>query len=634
MIPGMETLGLRWRQIRFNPLRSLTPERLASALDSHAAGWLREAALIFETIEQREAIVRSVMTKRRAAVARRDWQIVVPDPDAQNAEAHKETLEHFYNNLTVTDATDLNVRTGMSGLLRQMMDSIIQRYAVHEIIWKPGPNGLTAELRRVPLYFFENRSGKLRFTGPENRADGVPLDEDGWMITVADGLGEALSICWMFKRLGIQDLLAFSEKFSVPGVIGRTSAKKDSTEGIAMRDSVLAYASEWVGCIYGDDGAIKDPISVIQTPSGANLPPMTIAEYFDRMIATLVRGGDLSTISRKDSTGSNPQEDETAALLEDDCALVSETLQTQLDRLVIRMVHGDETPAAYIVVNPPDTTDAKREIEIDEALLRLGVKQDPEDLAEKYGREVAEEPEPEKPVTEIPPTEIPAPAANEPEPIPIEDLQPSIDGVRAALTADLQPLGEALAGALQASDGPAFSAALKKISARMPEFMESAALEGLMADEMVRALLGDDAEVAENSGNSDGARKGWETRRANGWTSKRAAAAIAKGTDAMREALVKRADILNAMDVPGLGTVDFRWGTSRGGILHVVEKHGEDEAMQIPGMLFAGELVKGKSRAWVDAADSYVLLANDFQGQPSNHWVITGYIKKEGSDAP
>jgi len=210
MIPDLTNLGQRWREIRFNPLRSLTPERLSSALDSAAAGWLREAALIYETIEQREAIVRSVMTKRRAAVARRDWTIVTPDPDAPNAEAHKATLEYFYHNLTVTDATDLNVRTGMSGLLRQMMDAIIQRYAVHENVWQPGPDGLTAELRRVRLYFLENRSGKLRFIGPENRADGTALEDDGWMVTVADGLGEALSICYMYKLLGIQYLLAIS----------------------------------------------------------------------------------------------------------------------------------------------------------------------------------------------------------------------------------------------------------------------------------------------------------------------------------------------------------------------------------------------------------------------------------------
>jgi phage gp29-like protein len=506
MMPGMQDIGLRWRQTRFNPLRSLTPERLASALDQKDAGWLREASLIFETIEMREAIVRSVMTKRRAAVARRDWQIVVPDPENPNAEAHKATLEYFYNNLVVTDATDLNIRSGVSGLLRQMMDAVIQRYAVHEIVWKPGAGGLTAELRRVPLYFFENRSGRLRFVGAENRSDGVPLDEDGWMITVADGLGDALSICYIYKRLGLQDMLAFSEKFSVPGVLGRTSAKKGSDEGNAMRDSVMAYASEWVGLVYGDDGTIKDPIQVIQTPAGSSLPQMTICEYMDRMIATLVRGGDLSTISRDNSTGSNPQADETEALLEDDCALVSETLQTQLDRLVIRMVHGDETPAAYIVVNPPSTNDLTKDLAIDEGLARLGVNQDPDDLAERYGREIQE--------VQIQDSreEVEAIPAGNADP----SIQESLDAVREALNADMQPLGAALAGALQAGDLPAMQAALRKISQGMPELLPvTSSLADEISMQMTDSFTG--VSVAANDGNSEGARLGWETRRANGW---------------------------------------------------------------------------------------------------------------------
>ena len=520
MNPDLQNLGLRWRQIRFNPLRSLTPERLATALDSSAAGYLREAALIYETIEQREAIVRSVMTKRRAAVARRDWQVVIPDPEDPRGEAHKETLEYFYHNLTVTDSTDLNVRSGMSGLLRQMMDCIIQKYAVHEIVWQPGPDGLTAELRRVPIYFFENRSGKLRFIGPETRADGLPLEDGGWMVTVADGLGEALAICYMFKRLAVQDWLAFSEKFSVPGVLGRTAAKAGTPEGDAMRDSVLAYASEWQGVVYGDDGSIKDPIQVIQTPGGGSLPQQELAGYMDRMISALVRGSDLSTLSQANSQGASVQAGETSALLEDDCALMSETLQTHLDRAVIKMVHGDDHPAAYIVINPPADVDLAKDLLIDQGLKELGVSQDTSDLAERYGREISRSAGILPASSAIPsgagilpaasaiprsagilPASSLLPSANEDG--GGQDARATLDGggqnaratlapLLAALSADLQPLGKALAGALQAGDLPAMRAALRKISAEMPDFLETPAFADLLAAQLADSYTAPD----------------------------------------------------------------------------------------------------------------------------------------------
>lgn len=483
-----ENLGLRWRRVRFNPLRSLTPERLASALDQWAAGWLREAALIFETIEGREAIIKSVMSKRRAAVARRDWQIIVPDEDDPNAEAHRATLEYFYNKLTVTDATDLNIRMGMSGLLRQMMDAVLQKYAVHEILWKPTDEGLTAELRRVPLYFFENRTGRLKFVGVENRADGMELEEGGWMVTVGEGLGEALSVLYQYKRLGVQDLVAFSEKFSIPGVLGRTRAAKDSDEGRAMLNSIMDFQSNWTGVTYNDDGTVKNPIEILQTPSSGNLPQKEIIEYMDRMIATLVRGGDLSTISRKDGTGSNPQDDETDALLQDDCAMVSETLQTQLDKMVIRMVHGDERPAAFIVVNPPSDEDMARELAIDTGLVSLGVVQDPADIAERYGREMVETSNAQDSTTkeeeEVPSAE--SSVISEEEEAGNEAEAPQT--LRTALAADLQPLGDALFAAMNAGDLAAVKAAARKISKDMPEFLESAELAEVLGAGLIAEL--------------------------------------------------------------------------------------------------------------------------------------------------
>jgi len=390
VMTGMDNLALRWRQQRFNPLKSLTPTRLSNALDSQEAGWLREAALIYESIEQRDAICRTVINKRKQAVSRRGWQVQIVEgaEDNPRAEQHKEALEHFYQSLTCTDATDLNKRTGMRGLVRQMMGSVMPTYAVHEIIWQQGAGGITAEMRHVPIYFFENRTGKLQFTGADQRSEGEPLDEDGWLITTCDSaVGEAIAIVYMFRRLAVQDWLAFSEKFSIPGVIGRTPHKKGTPEGNAARDAVADFGSQWVGMTYEDDGRLAEPIQIIQTQASAGMPQKEICEYMDRMITILCRGGDLGTLSREDSQGASLQGNESAALLEDDCAMITETLQTQLDPLVLRYALGDSTPLAHVVIDSPADTDETRELAIDNGLGLLGVRQDPDALAQRYGRE-------------------------------------------------------------------------------------------------------------------------------------------------------------------------------------------------------------------------------------------------------
>jgi len=227
---------------------------------------------------------------------------------------------------------------------------------------------------------------------------------------------------------------------------------------------------------------------MIQTPSGGNLPQENLCSYMDQMIAALVRGSELGTLSQHNSQGASMQANETSALLEDDCALMSETLQTHLDRAVIKMVHGDEHPAAYVVINPPSDTDIQKDLTIDTGLKALGVTQDPSDLAERYGREVMTPIIPTAPISPI------LPAANAQD----GNDGKNEDALQAALSADLRPLGKALAGALKEGDLPAMQAALKKISADLPEFLHSEELANLIGQEMAGAYLGNESE-AENA---------------------------------------------------------------------------------------------------------------------------------------
>lgn len=437
----------------------------------------------------------------------------------------------------------------------------------------------------------------------------------------------------------------FSEKFSVPGVMGRTTAKKGSAEAEAMRAAVESFGHDWMACIYGDDGTHQEPIKLIQaqgSPQGMPMP--AVVERVDRKFAALYRGADLSSMSSSsgEGTGASLQEKETDILRRDDAETIAETLE-EISRMVIEWHFGNGTePLARVELVVPVQEDTSKVIDAGMRLADKGARVSTSALMERANIPEAKDDADvlggnvNRQATKAAKDKFESRLKSElgQEAMANSEMQEDLaQRLTAALSDDLQPLGKALAGALQTGDLPAMQAALRKISERMPEFLESEAMEDLLANEALSALLGGQEELA-NTGNSDGARKGWQTRRANGWTSKRAAANIDKGKANLREVLLKHADVMDAMDVPGLGPVDFRWGNSKGGIRHVVEKHGQDEAMQIPAMLFSGELVKGKSRAWVDTANSFVLLANDFNGQPSNHWVVTGYFKKEGSDVP
>ena len=71
--------------------------------------------------------------------------------------------------------------------------------------------------------------------------------------------------------------------------------------------------------------------------------------------------------------------------------------------------------------------------------------------------------------------------------------------IRSALAKDMQPLGAALAGAMEAGDLPAMQAALRKIFKGMPELAGDAAnLAEVLAEQFMGAFLGDGAEEVEN----------------------------------------------------------------------------------------------------------------------------------------
>lgn len=525
-------LGARWRRVRYNPISNFTPQRLTQALDQWDLGYLRDAALLWDVLERRDDVLKNAGPKRRKSVSRQAWEIVASEK-SRAASRQKEALEYFYRNLSVTDAINENVRAGFPQLVRGMMDAQFQYFAVHEVVWIPGDGGLTAELRKVPLWFFENRTGRLRYTGPELAFDGVALDEDGWLITCGDGLMEAASVCCMFKRFSLQDWLNFGEKFGLPGIHGECAAAKGSAEWEDFTAALESFANDWIIAT-----ASGTKINLIEAGKTGDAPFQPMVDRMDRRLAALCRGADLSSISRdKEGTGASLQGDETDTLVEDDCALVTETLNEQIDKRVIRLVFGPAAPVlANIRINPPKKRDIAQDLNVDRFLLQHGAPVSVADALERYGRPAPDEGEdllrPPRRATRGAAAEPAAGRANPPPDAANEGAGPDEPGLgrflaearellATAMHDELGPVRAALRGAI---DGDLSREALEALRDALPAIMAAmdsgdtaAALAAIGGAALADGLAGGPEVAAENEfveeehpRHPKGTRRGWK----------------------------------------------------------------------------------------------------------------------------
>lgn len=472
------------RKQRWNPLRNLTPESLTRSLDAFEYGDLREFAILADVIAERDDTIKAVKGKREKATAARDWKIL-PREKSRAAVKHREVLLDFWNNVRAENAYDRNERGGMGRLLKQMMTAVSNRYAVHHLVWKPEPGKLRATFEFVPLWFFENREGTLRFVKDGVGVSGEEMDPREWMVTCGDGLMVACAIQYLGKRYCMQDWLAFSEKFSMPGIVGATSAAKGTPEGKAMKAAVEAFGQDWTAVMYGVQDPTKPPIHLVQPNGNPNGMPMpAFIERADRKIITAYMGADLGTASSKDGqgTGASLQADELDSLITDDCMTISETLQ-EVEREVIRWYFGEGVePLAYIEIQPPVREDKTFILTAITALQAMGVRLPLTETLESLGFSEAEAGD-----AALGDAPVKGALANAAAGAPADSMQ----ALRTALAADMQPLGDALLAAYQAGDHAATMAALKKISKDMPALAGDAShLAQELAAQSAAAWLG------------------------------------------------------------------------------------------------------------------------------------------------
>ncbi len=383
-----------WRASHFNPIRFLTtPQRLVQLLEEYASGRFADSTLAFQAMAERDDILKCVVPKRISAIARRTFEIVI-DKGAKEAgledEAlkHKQCLEYLYKNMRVTSALDGNQRGGFRLMVKQMMSATGLGYAAHEIIWKPESDGkepqITAQMKFVPLQFFENRTGNLRFLPQDGMMDGVPLEEGGWMVTCGDALMIACSILYIYKRLTWNQSNAYEERNAMPAFIYKTNAQPGTDEHEAAKDMAYKLSRNFAGVTN-----MTDVIEVLQLGATGTLPYPEKLEMINRALASLWMGADLSTISAVSGAGQGAslQQTQQDALEQDDGQNLSETLNEWVDRPALEWKFGKGVkPLAYVKIIVPNKVDFDQQIKIDDHFLANGIPIGVEETRERYQR--------------------------------------------------------------------------------------------------------------------------------------------------------------------------------------------------------------------------------------------------------
>ncbi len=400
------------RRMRFNPLRMVSPEMLSMALDQFDIGILRHAAILWDAMARRDDTLSFVIPQLENSIAGKPWGVFKKkNADPVEAARHAAALEYFYGNVKAVNAFDRNERGDLHLLLKQMSTAFGFRYAVHHFVWKAEPGkmikvegggadvpALTAELEFVPLWYFENTTGTLRFLPFGGfGATGKEMDFNGeWMCTTGPGMMFGASICYIFKRLAFQDWTIFNERYAQQKVVGQTPDGKDSVQGKWMSEMVANFNGDQGIVLYNSQPGDKPPISLIG-PEGT--VTVDLFERFldrqDRKTTVMFRGSDLRNMSReKDVTGVSAQTDETESMELAHCANIASSCRAFIDCTVIRYCFGEGVePLAYFGLPDMDEEDAQQLRESAGFLADRGVLVEADTVAERLGVTVTEDPE-------------------------------------------------------------------------------------------------------------------------------------------------------------------------------------------------------------------------------------------------
>lgn len=473
------------KQTRFNPLVDWTPDVLARQLVAWQRGEIRSLAWVMQWLEEHDDTISAVAPKAKSAVSREGFDVLpqneVP-PDLKGlAEDQQGICHEFYASIEASHAIDQDTRGGFRLFANQVMDGHGKGWGTHHLIWKPSAKKLGLEAVQVPLWFWEGTEGRLRFLPSYSAQRGVDRETLGgpsaWMVSRGRGVMLACVIASMFKRIPLQDWLTYCDRHGMPAFLGKTTSSPGSTAWQQLFSAVTGLSSQFGGVVGG-----QDSIEVLDLTSKGDLPYEKLIDRMDRACVMLWRGGDLSTMSRSNAVGVNPQQEEADALDADNAEWVSETMDRHLTRRVLEWHFGPGTPQLVNLKLRTKTRDnVAQDLKVIESFKGMGVRISKAWATTKFGVVLADEGEEALGETAAPSAGLESTAINSASPEILEEAVSRALEVRADFLAPLRPTFERIAKGAGDADltDAAFLDLAEQLVIQLPELVSGDSLQDL-----------------------------------------------------------------------------------------------------------------------------------------------------------
>jgi phage gp29-like protein len=365
-------------------------QKLLALLDAGERGQYADLQWFYHFMERSDAMVFSVLQRRRAALLSCDWDI-------------RQVAEVAPGNLPPTGAKhDTVLADEQVAMLREAYDRIenlrdavsflfsgfFRGYAHLEKHY--ADSGLVTRLEPVEQWFWvrDGMYGDWEYNqnAVSGRYRGVPIDPLNFVILDTIPLNRLLSMLYLGRALAMKDWDSFLEVYGIPSVflVGPPNTPDSKAE---------EYHKIAEQLISDGRGYLPNGSDIKYVNGGGSHPPFQERiDYLDRQITLVATGGLLTMLTQSGSgtLAGNAHMETFMQIARGDSLTVSEVLQEHFDAPLLAEFFPGQPVLAYFEFAPSVSEQSSRVVDDAFKLSKAGVRIDPAELSEKTGYRLAE----------------------------------------------------------------------------------------------------------------------------------------------------------------------------------------------------------------------------------------------------